>query len=185
MQNTTSSAVLVFEDVEFDIVDVHNVPWLRAPQIEAALGYEKRGAINTLYDRNFDEFTDEMTQLVELDTAGGRQQVRIFSPRGCYLLGMLARTERAKAFRAWVLDVLEGRLVPQQTGRLTVPQRLSALRYRGQLVKELALTTARAQAFELHANLRHVSRLLGMTVSDLEALAPALKQQTFPAMAAQ
>jgi prophage antirepressor-like protein len=186
MQNTASSAVLVFENVEFDVVDIHNVPWLRVFQIGSALGYLNPSSdMAKLYDRNADEFTDEMTQLVELDTAGGRQQVRIFSPRGCYLLGMLARTERAKAFRAWVLDVLEGRLVPQQTGRLTVPQRLSALRYRGQLVKELALTTARAQAFELHANLRHVSRLLGMTVSDLEALAPALKQQTFPAMAAQ
>ncbi|VVE41772.1 hypothetical protein PCO31111_04213 [Pandoraea communis] len=180
MQNTASSAVLVFENVEFDIVDIRNVPWLRAPQIEAALGYEKRGAINTLYDRNADEFTDEMTQLVDLDTAGGRQQVRIFSPRGSYLLGMLARTDRAKAFRAWVLDVLEGRLVPQQIGRLTVPQRLAALRYRGQLVKELAVTTARGQAQELHANLRHVSRLLGMTVTSLEELAPALKQQGLP-----
>ncbi|VVD78090.1 BRO-N domain-containing protein [Pandoraea fibrosis] len=183
MQNTTSSAVLVFENVEFDIVDIHNVPWLRGWQVASALGYKNPGSdIAHLYERNADEFIDEMTQLVELDTAGGRQQVRIFSPRGCYLLGMLARTERAKAFRAWVLDVLEGRLLPQQTGRLTVPQRLAALRYRGQLVKELAFATARAQAFELHANLRHISRLLGMTVSDLEALAPALKQQSLPSV---
>jgi prophage antirepressor-like protein len=178
MQSTASTAVLVFENVEFDVVDIHNVPWLRAPQIEAALGYEKRGAINTLHDRNSDEFTDEMTQIVDLDTAGGRQQVRIFSPRGCYLLGMLARTERAKAFRAWVLDVLEGRLVPQSTGRLTVPQRLAALRYRGTLAKELSCATERGVATELYANLRHVSRLLGMPVCDLNTLAPGLKQQS-------
>lgn len=60
-----------------------------------------------LYDRNADEFTDSMTQVIELPTAGGKQQVRVFSLRGCHLLGMLARTKVAKEFRRWVLDVLE------------------------------------------------------------------------------
>ncbi|AAZ72613.1 Bro-N domain-containing protein [Burkholderia pseudomallei] len=178
MQHTATNAVLVFETVEFDVVDIHNVPWLRGPQIAGALGYNRDDRLADLYARNADEFTDEMTQLLELDTAGGRQQVRIFSPRGCYLLGMLARTDRAKSFRAWVLDVLEGRLVPQQTGRLTVSQRLSALRYRGMLAKDLSRTTERGVALELYANLRHVSRLLGMSTTDLDTLAPGLKQQS-------
>ncbi|WP_250466078.1 MULTISPECIES: Bro-N domain-containing protein [unclassified Caballeronia] len=179
MTSESSSAVLVFKDIEFDVVDIRNVPWLRGPQIGDALGYEKgRISVHKLFESNADEFTDAMTQLVELDTAGGRQQVRIFSPRGCYLLGMLARTERAKAFRAWVLDVLEGRQVPQQTGRLSVSQRLAALRYRGTLAKDLSRTSERGLALELHANLRHVSRLLGMPVSEIETLAPGLKQQS-------
>ncbi|KGV78926.1 hypothetical protein X879_15 [Burkholderia pseudomallei MSHR3951] len=178
MQHTATNAVLVFETVEFDVVDIHNVPWLRGPQIAGALGYNRDDRLADLYARNADEFTNEMTQLLELDTAGGRQQVRIFSPRGCYLLGMLARTDRAKSFRAWVLDVLEGRLVPQQTGRLTVSQRLSALRYRGMLAKDLSRTTERGVALELYANLRHVSRLLGMSTTDLDTLAPGLKQQS-------
>lgn len=178
MQHTATNAVLVFETVEFDVVDIHNVPWLRGPQIAGALGYNRDDRLADLYARNADEFTEEMTQLLELDTAGGRQQVRIFSPRGCYLLGMLARTDRAKTFRAWVLDVLEGRLVPQQTGRLTVSQRLSALRYRGMLAKDLSRTTERGVALELYANLRHVSRLLGMSTTDLDTLAPGLKQQS-------
>lgn len=177
MTQSHTPAVLVFEDIEFDVVDIHNVPWLRSSQIERALGYEKQDAICQLYSRRADEFTVEMTQLVELDTAGGRQQVRIFSPRGCYLLGMLARTERAKAFRTWVLDVLEGRRVPQQTGHLTIPQRLAALRYRGLLVKELSRITERGAALELYANLRDVSRLLGMAVCDMASLTPGLRQQ--------
>jgi hypothetical protein len=179
MQQASSTAVLVFENVAFDVVDIHNVPWLRGKQIADALGYQNpRQAIEDLYSRNADEFTDEMTQLVDLDTAGGRQQVRIFGPRGCYLLGMLARTDRAKEFRRWVLDVLEGRLVPQESGRLTVGQRLAALRYRGALAKDLSATTQRGVAIELYANLRHLSRLLGMPVCDLETLAPGLKQQS-------
>ena len=40
-----------------------------------------------------------MTALVELDTAGGRQQVRIFSLRGAHLLVMLSRTARAAGRR--------------------------------------------------------------------------------------
>ena len=158
-----TNAVLTFENVDFDVVDVRNMPWLRGYQIGNALDYSDGAvAVSKLFERNADEFTEEMTQLVELNTAGGRQQVRIFSPRGCYLLGMLARTERAKAFRRWVLDVLEGRLVPQETGRMTVPQRLAALRYRGALAKELANARTASLAVELYANLQHVSRLLGM-----------------------
>ena len=116
-------------------------------------------------------------------TAGGRQPVRIFSPRGCYLLGMLARTERAKAFRRWVLDVLEGRQVPRKVAALTVPQHLAALRYRGALVRELGAATSLPIAQELHANLLHVSRLLGMSTQPLAKLAPIASQQTLPGVA--
>lgn len=100
----TNSNVLVFESTEFDVVDIHQIPWLRGLQVASALGYKNPSAdIQNLYDRNADEFTDDMTQVIDLPTAGGIQPVRIFSPLGCYLLGMLARTEKAKAFRAWVL----------------------------------------------------------------------------------
>ena len=63
--------------------------------------------ISLLYQRNADAFTDSMTALVELETNGGKQQVRIFSLRGCHLLAMFARTKIAKEFRQWVLDVLD------------------------------------------------------------------------------
>ncbi|MBP0629767.1 Bro-N domain-containing protein [Cupriavidus sp. AcVe19-1a] len=181
---STDASILAFESIEFDVIDIHNVPWLRGPQIGGALGYaDDAKAVQKLFDRNSDEFTAEMTQVVELDTAGGRQPVRIFSPRGCYLLGMLARTERAKAFRRWVLDVLEGRQPPRKVGALTVPQHLAALRYRGSLVKELAGLQSRGVAVELYANLRHVSRLLGMPVAELKSLAPALQQKRLEGVA--
>lgn len=37
-----------------------------------------------------------------------RRDVRVFSLRGAHLIAMLARTDRAKAFRRWVLDLLDG-----------------------------------------------------------------------------
>ncbi|WP_296223193.1 BRO-N domain-containing protein [Ralstonia sp. UBA689] len=179
-----TNAVLTFENVDFDVVDIRNTPWLRVFQIGSALGYRNPSSdMAKLYDRNADEFTEELTQLIELDTVGGRQQVRIFSPRGCYLLGMLARTERAKAFRRWVLDVLEGRLVPQETGRMTVPQRLAALRCRSTLVKELANARTAPLAVELYANLQQVSRLLGMQAQPISVLAPIARQNSLQGIA--
>lgn len=51
-----------------------------------------------------------MTQLVEITAQpqnGAEGRARIFSLRGCHLLAMFARTPVAKAFRKWVLDVIE------------------------------------------------------------------------------
>ena len=102
---------LSFHNVDFDITDIHGQPWLRLPQIGVALGYANPYKVQQVFDRNADEFTDSMTQVIELPTAGGKQQVRVFSLRGCHLLGMLARTKVAKEFRRWVLDVLEETLL--------------------------------------------------------------------------
>ena len=178
--NDSTAAVLVFEDVEFDVVDLHGVPWLRASQVETALGYSQIGAIRNLFDRNEDEFTDEMTRVVELQTAGGKQQVRIFSPRGSYLLGMLARTERAKAFRRWVLDVLEGRALPHETGRMTIPQQISTHRLRIALLKELKAETAPGMRRALHDQVCHVSRLLNLPSPTLNTIGQDDPQQALP-----
>lgn len=110
-----------FKDVDFNVQNLNGNFWLTTTDISKALyGYGERvrqidspfgkgfsGKVNRLYNRHSEEFTLSMTQLIELETAGGAQQVRVFSLRGAHLLGMLARTERAKEFRRWVLDVLE------------------------------------------------------------------------------
>jgi hypothetical protein len=87
---------LCFNEIEFDVVDQNGTPWLRGLQIASALGFKNPSSdIKNIFDRNADEFTPDMTALVELGTAGGKQQVRIFSPRGCWLIGMFARTAKA------------------------------------------------------------------------------------------
>ena len=105
-----TALALTFQNTQFDIVDRNCHPWLRSPQIAVALGYSRADRVNEVYARNSDEFTDTMTALVELDTEGGKQQVRVFSLRGCHLLGMLSRTAIAKEFRKWVLDILDNQL---------------------------------------------------------------------------
>lgn len=106
-----TALALSFQNTQFDVVDLNNQPWLRSPQIGGALGYKKGSdSVLKLYESNSDEFTESMTALVELETNGGKQQVRIFSLRGCHLLAMFARTEVAKEFRKWVLDILDNQL---------------------------------------------------------------------------
>ena len=178
MQSHDSTAVLVFESTEFDVVDIHNVPWLRGLQVASALGYRNPTAdIQNLYSRNADEFTEEMTQVMELPTAGGIQPVRIFSPRGCYLLGMLARTEKAKAFRAWVLDVLEGRVVHRSAKPMTIPQQIASHRLRISLLKELQRETADGMRRAIHAQVSHVSRLLALPCPTLESIGQTVADQ--------
>lgn len=176
-----NQAVLVFESTEFDVVDIHNVPWLRANQIGSALEYrDSENSIRNLYNRNADEFTEEMTQVLHLQTASGVQPVRIFSPRGAYLLGMLARTDKAKAFRAWVLDVLEGRAVPREARPMTIPQTISMHRLRLSLMKELERTTAAGMRGAVHDQLSHVSRLLALPVPPLATIGKTVAQPDLP-----
>lgn len=174
------TAILSFHETTFEVADWHGQTWLRGPQIAGALGYNREDRLADLYARNAAEFTPDMTEVIDLPTAGGVQPVRIFSLRGAHLLGMLARTARAAEFRRWVLDVLEGRVAPQQAGVMTYSQRLAYLRERRLLVKALSDCRDPAAGRELHENLRHVSGLLRITPQPLEQLAPALRQLPIP-----
>ena len=177
------TAVLSFQNVAFEIIDWQGQAWLRSPQIAEALGYNQANRVADLYSRNAAEFTPAMTEVIDLPTGGGVQPVRIFSLRGAHLLGMLARTERAAEFRRWVLDVLEGRVAPQQAGTMTYGQRLSYLRERRMLVRVLSECRDAAAGAELYENLKQVSGLLRITPQPLLQLAPALRQLPLPGSA--
>lgn len=108
MSNITT---LAFENTTFEIVDQNGQPWLRATDVANALGYSRSDKVGRLYSRNADEFTAAMTAVIETPTSGlsGNlvTETRIFSLRGAHLLAMFARTEKAKAFRVWLLDLIE------------------------------------------------------------------------------
>ena len=104
------SQSLCFNDFTFSPLTRENQPWFRSSELARALGYKREDQIAKIYRNNSDEFTENMTQLVEiLDNAdlAFPVKLRIFSLRGCYALAMFARTPVAKAFRRWCLDVIE------------------------------------------------------------------------------
>lgn len=99
---------LTFKSHIFTPIIINNLPYLGVPQIGEALGYVKGGiSVAKIYDSHADEFTPDMSFLTTVDTAGGKQQVRVFSLRGCHLLAMFSKTPVAKEFRRWVLDLIE------------------------------------------------------------------------------
>lgn len=105
-------ATISFEKTELKITDRNGQPWLAASELAKALSYSRPDKVTEIYSRNKDEFSCEMTETLKMGVSEENKDlqktVRIFSPRGCHLIAMFARTEKAKAFRKWVLDVLDG-----------------------------------------------------------------------------
>ncbi|QLB44428.1 P22AR C-terminal domain-containing protein [Mannheimia pernigra] len=99
---------LTFQNTTLSVQTRNNQTFLTASDLGTALQYSHPiQNITKIFERNADEFTPEMTALIEMQTNGGKQQVRIFSLRGAHLIAMFARTKVAKEFRKWVLDILD------------------------------------------------------------------------------
>ncbi len=103
---------LTFNNVKLTPVSQNdNQVWITSKDLANALGYARADSVSRIYDRNSDEFTEDMTLNVNLTVSNKNNelehtQARIFSLRGCHLVAMFARTKVAKEFRKWVLDVL-------------------------------------------------------------------------------
>lgn len=121
----SSITVLHYHDHAMEAVEIDGQRWLRVAQICAPLGLASEFVLRRIVDRNIDEFTPDETRLIALATEGGTQKVRLFSLRGARLLALLARTPEAKAFRRWVLDLLEGRIGPRGAARDVASRPLS------------------------------------------------------------
>ena len=105
---------LTFNGTTLTTIVKDNQVWLTSSDLAIALGYKHIKSLNRIYNSNADEFTEAMTKVIESTesvvsskTKGLTAKIRIFSLRGCHLLAMFARTDIAKAFRVWVLDILE------------------------------------------------------------------------------
>lgn len=105
--------------------------WLTSTDLAKALGYARTDNISRIYSRNKDEFTDKMTAIINVAVKGfgsgdgNKRDVRIFSLRGCHLIAMFARTDIAKQFRKWVLDILDKNVgAPTRGNQLTTEQTL-------------------------------------------------------------
>lgn len=92
--------------------------WFTNKQLSELLGYKDESSVTRIFNRNKDEFTDGMSQTVNLTVSSKNNEiqnkrVRIFSVRGAHLVGILFKTEIAKALRRWLLDLAEKESKPQ------------------------------------------------------------------------
>ena len=104
-----TSLALSFNEVKFNPIVQHDGQiWLSSGELAQALDYKSVKSVSNLYNSNKDEFSNSMTQVIESVTSGNyKKKSRIFSLRGCHLIAMFSRTDVAKQFRKWVLDVLD------------------------------------------------------------------------------
>ncbi|EPN4375913.1 P22AR C-terminal domain-containing protein [Escherichia coli] len=104
--------------------------WLTSAEIANALQYKSSKSVTNLFNQNSDEFTSGMTQVIESVTSGNyRKKVRVFSLRGAHLIAMFARTDVAKEFRRWVLDILDREVAHSPIAKQFSDEELCSLSY--------------------------------------------------------
>lgn len=86
--------------------------WFTNKQLSILLEYKDESSITRIFNRNKDEFTNEMSRTVNLTETNKNNElrykkIRIYSVRGAHLIGMLSKTKVAKSLRKWLLDLAE------------------------------------------------------------------------------
>lgn len=86
--------------------------WFTAEMLAELLGYSDTKQVNKIFKRHEDEFTGSMTTKVTVSDKSMsygelNREIRLFSPRGAHLIGMISRTKVAKELRRWLLDLVE------------------------------------------------------------------------------
>lgn len=104
--------------LSFNAIQFHPVQqsddqiWITSAELANALGYKQADAVTKIFNRKSDEFTRDMTQMIN-NPQTPNLGVRVFSLRGCHLITFFARTPVAKEFRKWVLDILDREVQPK------------------------------------------------------------------------
>ncbi|EDB4177657.1 Bro-N domain-containing protein [Salmonella enterica subsp. enterica serovar Poona] len=124
----TNMNIVAKSDYNFHGVDLVPVAgqqgvWFTSADLAKALEYSNSRAVTMIFNKYADEFTSGMSQVIESVTSADdaevldlstskrtknlKKKVRVFSLRGAHLIAMFARTDVAKEFRRWVLDILD------------------------------------------------------------------------------
>ncbi|PHM67861.1 BRO family protein [Xenorhabdus sp. KJ12.1] len=109
------STALTFK--EHEIVPFDNKDgkiWFTGEHLAELLGYKDSKKVANLYSRHKDEFTESMSTTAKVRTTEESMgydnllhDIRLYSLRGAYLIGMFSRTKVAKELRIWLLDLAE------------------------------------------------------------------------------
>ena len=163
-------ATIQFEQTQIEVYDHHGQPWFTGVQLSKALGFSSQKSVANIYNRNKDEFTNEMTESINSRLSGNlNKTVRIFSLRGCHMIAVFARTKKAKAFRVWVLDVLEQEVKKEKSaGTVDVHRLLADLSRCGYLSEKFSRHLALRAAGLSISDLARVTRVGKDTISRID-----------------
>lgn len=98
-----------FGEIQADIYSRNDEPYMTTEQLGACLGFANgRKGIDNIIKRNPDLKKQEFSVTLKMRATDGKQyNTRIFTEDGIYEVTMLAKTEKAKEFRAWVRKLLK------------------------------------------------------------------------------
>lgn len=176
---------LTFNEITINPVDqIDNQIWLTSADLAKALGYKSSDSVTRIFNRNKEEFTSSMSQVIENPQAVNLT-VRIFSLRGCHLLAMFARTDIAKDFRKWVLDVLDNEVGAPVVEQQDLP---SSVKDRNGLVKAAHVTQYKLgigydDVFSLIHHRFNVDKLGDLTVSQVGEATEYIQRMRYPQLA--
>lgn len=129
----TNMQIIAKSDLNFHgtaLIPVSNITgtWLTSSDLAKALQYANSRAVTMIYNKYADEFSSGMSQVLEVSTTGNyRKKVRVFSLRGAHLIAMFARTDIAKEFRRWVLDILDREVAHSPIAKQFTDEELQSL----------------------------------------------------------
>lgn len=176
---------LTFNEITINPVDqIDNQIWLTSADLAKALGYKSSDSVTRIFNRNKEEFTSSMSQVIENPQAVNLT-VRIFSLRGCHLLAMFARTDIAKDFRKWVLDVLDNEVGAQAIHCEDLP---SSIKDRNGLVKAARMTQYKLgigynDVFSLIHHRFNINKLGDLTVRQVGEATEYIQRMRYPQLA--
>ncbi len=97
-----------FGEVQCDVYSDSKEVFMTTEQLGNCLGYaQPKRAIGKLLDRNKYLREKEFSGVVKLGTPSGTQSTRVFTEDGIYEVTLIAKTAKAKEFRAWVRKLLK------------------------------------------------------------------------------
>lgn len=135
LSRATDMKIIAKSDLNFHgtaLIPVSNITgtWLTSSDLAKALQYANSRAVTMIYNKYADEFSSGMSQVLEVSTSGNyRKKVRVFSLRGAHLIAMFARTDVAKKFRRWVLDILDREVAHSPIAKQFTDEELINLSY--------------------------------------------------------
>nr|WP_196208884.1 BRO family protein [Citrobacter sp. Res13-Sevr-PEB04-36] len=165
----TNMNIVAKSDYNFhgvNLVPVENKQgvWFTSSDLASALEYSNSRAVTMIYNKYADEFSDGMTQVLEVSTSGNyRKKVRVFSLRGAHLIAMFARTDVAKEFRRWVLDILDREVQDSPIAKQFSDEELVSLCYlqlwmeKSQQISKKLYPAMRELGSELSGKLRDIA----------------------------
>lgn len=98
----------MFGEVQADIYKKGEEPYMTAKQLGECLGYSDVTRLSKIVKQNEYLKDKEFSVVAKMaSTDGKKYDTRIFTEDGIYEITMLAKTQKAKEFRAWVRKLLK------------------------------------------------------------------------------